>query len=41
MRQPMEGAAPNTIVATMQAGYALGDLVLRPAKVSVAPGNDE
>ena len=41
MRQPREGAAPNTIVSIMQAGYALGDQVLRPAKVAVAPGEEE
>jgi molecular chaperone GrpE len=41
MRQPLAGAAPNTIVSTLQAGYAMGDLVLRPAKVSVAPGSEE
>jgi molecular chaperone GrpE len=36
MQQPAKGAAPNTIVATLQAGHALGEMVLRPAKVSVA-----
>ena len=36
MRQHVNGAAPNTIVNTLQPGYALGDMVLRPAKVSVA-----
>jgi molecular chaperone GrpE len=36
MRQAAPGAAPNTVVSTMQAGYALDDMVLRPAKVSVA-----
>lgn len=36
MRQPADGAEPNTVVSTMQAGYAMGDLVLRPAKVAVA-----
>jgi molecular chaperone GrpE len=41
MRQPMEGIEPNCVVNTMQAGYAMGDQVLRPAKVSVAPGSEE
>ena len=30
------GAEPNTVVATMQKGYALHDRVLRPALVTVA-----
>jgi len=37
MRQPADDVAPNAVVAVMQPGYALGELVLRPAKVSVAP----
>jgi molecular chaperone GrpE len=37
MRQPSEGVAPNHIVCVMQAGYAMGDQVLRPAKVAIAP----
>lgn len=37
MRQPADDVEPNSVVAVMQPGYALGDLVLRPAKVSVAP----
>ena len=41
MRQPTPGAEPNSVVSTLQAGYALGDLVLRPAKVAVAPGSEE
>jgi molecular chaperone GrpE len=40
MRQQAPGAAPNTIVNTLQSGYALGDMVLRPAKVSVAAGDE-
>lgn len=40
MRHEAPGAPPNSIVATMQPGFAMGDLVLRPAKVSVAPGHD-
>lgn len=30
------GASPGTVVQTVQAGYAIGDRVLRPAMVSVA-----
>ena len=30
------GVAPGRVLATFQAGYALGDRVVRPAKVSVA-----
>lgn len=41
MRQPAEDAEPDTVVSTLQAGYAMGDIVLRPAKVSVAPPADE
>jgi molecular chaperone GrpE len=41
MRQPREGAEPNSIVSTLQAGYAMGDFVLRPAKVAVAPSPDD
>jgi molecular chaperone GrpE len=40
MRQPVAGAAPDSIASTLQAGYAMGELVLRPAKVGVTPGND-
>lgn len=32
-----EGVEPGRIVATLQAGYAMGDRVIRPAKVSVKP----
>lgn len=39
-RMPGEGVAPNHIVAVMQPGYMLGEQVLRPAKVAVAPGNE-
>ncbi len=35
-RQPVEGAEPNTIVQVIQAGYLVGERVLRPAKVIVA-----
>jgi molecular chaperone GrpE len=41
MRQPADDLEPNSVVATMQSGFALGDLVLRPAKVSVSPGSEE
>lgn len=37
MRQPMEGVAANHIAACFQVGYRLGDMTLRPAKVSVTP----
>jgi molecular chaperone GrpE len=40
MRQHVDGAEPNTIVSTMQAGHALGDMVLRPAKVAVAAAEE-
>lgn len=35
--QPAEGVAPGAISIVMQAGYAIGERVLRPAKVFVAP----
>lgn len=41
MRQSAEGIAPNHIVMVMQPGYVMGELVLRPAKVAVAPVEDE
>lgn len=41
MRQSAEGVEPNSIVMVMQPGYMMGDLVLRPAKVAVAPGEDD
>lgn len=37
MRQPMDGVAANHIAACFQVGYRLGDMTLRPAKVSVTP----
>lgn len=40
MRQPAKGVGPNAVAMTLQAGYAMGDLVLRPAKVAVTPGAD-
>lgn len=33
---PGEGISPGHVISTMQAGYALGDRVIRPAKVTVA-----
>lgn len=41
MRQAAPDAAPNSVVATMQAGYAMGDVVLRPAKVSIAASDSQ
>lgn len=41
MKQPAEGIAANHVVMVMQVGYKLGDLVLRPAKVAVAPADEE
>ncbi len=37
MRQPMEGIAPGCVSMRFQTGWRLGDSVLRPAKVAVAP----
>jgi molecular chaperone GrpE len=33
---PVDGCEPNTVARVIQAGYLLGDRVLRPAKVLVA-----
>ncbi len=41
LQQSAEGVAPNHVVAVLQAGYTMGDTVLRPAKVSVAPQDDQ
>lgn len=41
MRQPSEDVKPNHIVCVLQAGYQMGDLVLRPAKVSIAEALEE
>lgn len=38
MRQDMEGIAPGHIVSVLQPGYAIGEMVIRPAKVIVAAG---
>ena len=35
-QQPVEGAAPGTVVEVYQRGYRLGDAVIRPARVLVA-----
>ncbi len=35
-QQPVPGAEPGTIVEVYQRGYALGDTVIRPARVVVA-----
>jgi molecular chaperone GrpE len=37
LRQASEGVEPGRIVALLSVGYKLGDRVVRPAKVSVAP----
>lgn len=36
---PAEGKAKGTIVTTVQAGYMIGDRLLRPAMVTVAKGD--
>jgi molecular chaperone GrpE len=35
-QQPVEGAAPGTVVEVYQPGYRLADTILRPARVVVA-----
>jgi molecular chaperone GrpE len=37
VHQPMEGVAPGAVSALLQVGYQLGERVVRPAKVAVAP----
>lgn len=37
MHKPAAGVEPGRISSVMQAGYALGDRVIRPAMVTVAP----
>ncbi len=37
MQQPAEGVAPGHVVSTFQPGFALGERILRPAKVAIAP----
>jgi molecular chaperone GrpE len=39
-QQDAEGVEPGRVVATLQAGYTLGDRVVRPAMVSVKPSQD-
>lgn len=41
MQQPGEGVPPGHVSATFQPGYALGDRVIRSAKVAVAPSAPE
>jgi molecular chaperone GrpE len=37
VQQDVEGIEPGNIVATLQAGYSMGERVVRPATVSVRP----
>lgn len=41
MHQPDDKVEPNHIVSVLQSGYRMGDLVLRPAKVTVAAPPNE
>jgi molecular chaperone GrpE len=41
LREVVEDVAGDHIVQVMQSGYALGDVVLRPAKVTLAEPNPE
>lgn len=41
MHKAAEGVEAGKISSVMQAGYALGDRVIRPAMVTVAPGSEE
>lgn len=41
MRQPVEGVEPNHVSMIMQSGYRHGDRTLRPAKVAVAPEEEQ
>lgn len=41
MQQPAEGVRPGHVSATFQPGYAMGDRVIRSAKVAVAPSEPE
>lgn len=41
MQQAAEGVQPGHVSSTFQPGYALGDRVIRSAKVAVAPSNAE
>ncbi len=40
MQHAAEGVSGGGVSMVMQAGYAIGDRVLRPAKVAVAPASD-
>lgn len=37
MQMPMEGVEPGKIARTFQPGFAMGERLIRPAKVAVAP----
>jgi hypothetical protein len=39
MQQAAEGVEPGNVSATFQPGYAMGDRVIRSAKVAVAPAD--
>jgi molecular chaperone GrpE len=41
LRQAAEAIEPNHIVSVLQPGYTMGELVLRPAKVTVAAPPEE
>lgn len=41
LHQAAPDIAPGHVVAVLQPGYTMGETVLRPAKVSVAPPDDE
>ncbi len=40
-RMHVEGAQPNTIASVLQPGYVMGDMVLRPAKVTVVAAEED
>ncbi|MEQ8844448.1 MAG: nucleotide exchange factor GrpE [Phycisphaerales bacterium] len=40
MQQAAEGVGPGCVSQVFQAGYAMGDRVLRPAKVAVTPSEE-
>ena len=40
LKTEAEGIEPGHVVAMLQPGFALGDLILRAAKVSIAPEED-
>jgi molecular chaperone GrpE len=40
MQAAKDGVAPGRIVQSFQIGYAMGDRIIRPAKVSVTPADD-